>query len=50
MGKESPSQIQEAQQIPYIINPRRNMPQHILIKVTKIKDKDKILKPVREKQ
>ena len=44
MGKESLTQIQEAQRVPYKINPRRNTPRHILIKLTKIKDKEKILK------
>ena len=44
MGKETLTQVQEAQRVPYRINPRRNMPGHILIKLTKIKDKDKILK------
>ena len=48
MGKESLTQIQEAQQVPYKINPRRHTPRHILIKLTKIKDKEKILKAVRE--
>ena len=43
MGKESLTQIQEAQQIPYKINPRRNTLRHILIKLTKIKDKEKNL-------
>ena len=37
MGKEPLTQIQEAQQIPYKINPRRNTPRHILMKMTKIK-------------
>ena len=32
MGKESLTQIQEAQQVPYKTNPRRNTPRHILIK------------------
>ena len=32
MGKEIVSQVQEAQRVPYRINPRRNMPRHILIK------------------
>ena len=41
MGKESLTQIQEAQQVPYKINPRRNTPRYILIKLTKIKDKEK---------
>ena len=31
--------IQEAQRVPYRINPRRNTPRHILIKLTKTKHK-----------
>ena len=38
------------QRVPYRINPRRNMPRHILIKLSKIKYKEKILKAAREKQ
>uniref|UniRef100_A0A8D0SMJ0 L1 transposable element RRM domain-containing protein n=1 Tax=Sus scrofa TaxID=9823 RepID=A0A8D0SMJ0_PIG len=49
MGKESLTQIQEAQRVPYKINPRRNTPRHTLIKLSKIKDKEKILKAAREK-
>uniref|UniRef100_A0A8D1CDY4 L1 transposable element RRM domain-containing protein n=1 Tax=Sus scrofa TaxID=9823 RepID=A0A8D1CDY4_PIG len=48
MGKEQLTQFQEAQRVPYKINPRRNTPRHILIKVTKIKAKEKILKAARE--
>ena len=29
MGKETVNQVQEAQRVPYIINPRRNMLRHI---------------------
>ena len=50
MKKEIVNQVQEAQRIPYRINPRRNMPRHILIKLTKTKHKDRILKAAREKQ
>ena len=50
MGKEIVNQVQEAQRVPYRINPRRNMPRHILIKLSKIKYKEKILKAAREKQ
>ena len=50
MEKEIVNQVQEAQRIPYRINPRRNMPRHILIKLTKTKHKERILKAVREKQ
>ena len=32
------------------MNPRRNTPRHILIKLTKIKHKEQILKAAREKQ
>ena len=50
MEKEIVNQVQEAQRIPYRINPRRNMPRHILIKLTKTKHKERILKAAREKQ
>uniref|UniRef100_A0A8D1NE16 L1 transposable element RRM domain-containing protein n=1 Tax=Sus scrofa TaxID=9823 RepID=A0A8D1NE16_PIG len=50
IGKEPLTQIQEAQRVPYKINPRRNTPRHILIYLTKIKDKEKILKAAREKK
>ena len=43
-GKEKVNQIQEVQRLLYRINPRRNMPRHILIKLLKIKNKEKILK------
>ena len=49
MGKEIASQVQEEQRVPGRINPRRNMPRHIVIKLTKIKDKEKLLKAAREK-
>jgi len=32
MEKETESQVQKSQRVPYRINPRRNMPRHILIK------------------
>ena len=44
MEKEIVNQVQEEQRVPYRINPRRNMPRHILIKLTKIKHKERILK------
>ena len=44
MGKEPFTQLQEVQTVPYRINPRRNMPRHILIKLTKIKDREKNIK------
>ena len=36
--------------IPYRINPRRNTARHTLIKLSKIKYKEKILKAAREKR
>ena len=50
MGKEIVNQVHEAQRVPYRINPRRNTPRHILIKLSKIKYKEKTLKAAREKQ
>ena len=50
MGKEIATQVQEAQRVPYKINPRRNTPRHIVIKLAKIKDKEKLLKAAREKR
>ena len=50
MGKEIVNQVQEAHRVPYKIKPRRNMPRHILIKLSKVKYKEKILKAAREKQ
>ena len=50
MGKERANQVQEAQRVLQRIIPRRNMPRHILIKLSKNKYKEKILKAAREKQ
>ena len=50
MGKEIATQVQETQRVPNRINPRQNTPRHILIKLTKIKHKEQILKAAREKQ
>ena len=44
MGKEIVNQVQEVQRVPYRINPRRNTPRHILVKLSKIKYKEQILK------
>ena len=50
MGKEIVNQVQEAQRVQYRINPRRNTPRHILIKLSKTKYKEKMLKAARERQ
>ena len=44
MEKEIVIQVQETQRVPYRINPRRNMPRDILIKLTKTKYKRKNIK------
>ena len=50
MEKEIASQVQEAQRVPYRINPKGNMSRHILTKLTKAKYKERILKAEREKK
>ena len=49
MEKETVNQVQKAQTVPCRTNPRRNMPRNIL-KLTKTKHKERILKAVSEKQ
>ena len=50
MGKEIATQVQETQRVQNRINPKQNTPRHILIKLTKIKHKEQILKAARKKQ
>ena len=50
MGKEIVNQVQEVQKVPYRINPRTNTPRHIVIKLAKLKDKEKLLKAAKEKR
>ena len=51
MEMEIVNQVQEAQRVPYRINPpRRNTPRHILVKLTKTKHKEIILKAAKEEQ
>ena len=47
MGKEIVTQVQETQRVPKKINPRQNIPRHILIKLTRVKHKEQILKAAR---
>ena len=49
MGKETVNPVQEVQKVPGMLNPRRNTLRHILIKLTKNKDKDKTIKATKEK-
>ena len=48
--KEINIQAQEAQRAPNKLDPKRTTPRHTIIKMSKIKDKDRILKAAREKQ
>ena len=43
-------EIQEAQRIPKKLDPRKNTPRHIIIKLPKIKNKERILKTAGEKE
>ena len=49
LGKEIIMQVQEIQRVPNRINPRPNTPRHILIKLTKIKHTEQILKAASKK-
>ena len=49
MRKERATQVQEVQRVAGRINPKRNILKHIVIKLAKIKDKEKLLKAAREK-
>ena len=42
-------EVQEAQRVPKKLVPRRNTPRNIIIKLPKIKNKERILKAAREK-
>ena len=42
-------EVQEAQRVPKKLDPKRNIPTHVITKLPKIKDKEKILKAAREK-
>ena len=48
--KEIDMQVQEAQRVPDKMNPKRPPSRHIIIKMAKVKDKEKILKAARERQ
>ena len=50
LGKKTYIQIQEVQRVPKKMNPKRPTPRHIIIKMSKVKDEERILKAAREKQ
>ena len=39
LGKETVTQVQEVQRVPYRMNPKRNISRHSGITMTKLKDK-----------
>ena len=43
-------QVQDAQRVPNKMDSKRTIPRHILTKMPKVKDKERILKAAREKQ
>ena len=43
-------EVQEAQRAPKKLDPKRNTPRHIIIKLPNIKDKERILKAARGKE
>ena len=47
--KEIDIQVQETQRVPYNLDPKKTIPRHI-IKMPKVKNKERILKAAREKQ
>ena len=49
-GKETVSQAMEVQRSPNMRDPRKKTPRHIIIKMAKIKDKDRILKAARDRK
>ena len=47
--KEIDIQVQETQRVPNNVNAKRTTPRHIIIKMLKVKDTERILKAAREK-
>ena len=51
MAKEIDFQeVQEAQRVPKKLDQRKHTPRHIIMTLPKIKDKERILKAIREKE
>ena len=48
--KEIDMQVQETQRVPDKMDAKKITPSHIIIKMSKIKDKERILRAAREKQ
>ena len=50
LAKEIDIQVQQAQRIPNNLDPKRNTPRHIIIKLANIKDKERTVKAARGKE
>ena len=50
MMREKVTQIQETQRVPSKRNPKRPTARHIIMKMAKFQDKERILKAAREKK
>ena len=50
LAKEIDIQVQYAQRVPNKMNPKSSTPRNIIIKMPKVKDKERILKAASEKQ
>ena len=48
--KEIDTQVKEEQRVPNKMNPKRSTPRHIIIKMAKFEDKERILKAASEIQ
>ena len=48
MGKEIVNQVQKVQRVPGRTTPRRTSLRHTVLELTKLKDKDKMLKATKE--
>ena len=48
--KEKDTEVQEAQRVPNKLNPKRPTTRYIIIKITRLKNKERFLKATREKQ
>ena len=47
--KEIDIKVQEAQTVPNKLDPKRTTPRHIIIKMSKVKGKDRILKAAKRR-
>ena len=48
--KKKVTQVQDVQRVPKKLDPKRPTPRHIIIKMTRLKDKERILTATRENQ